>query len=112
MAGGDVPLENLNLMTANPSEVARYLRLLAGRLARRLATACRVAAVLAVSPASVTPAADGKPLVRLQVAQLGTTLASMPQAGTRNAVEVLKDLKEIKPEVKFDPQTWLDLGFL
>lgn len=32
--------------------------------------------------------------------------------GTANAVEVLKEFKEIKPNTTFDPNTWLDLRFL
>jgi len=32
--------------------------------------------------------------------------------GTANAVEVLKEFKEIKPTASFDPKTWLDLRFL
>jgi NitT/TauT family transport system substrate-binding protein len=32
--------------------------------------------------------------------------------GTANAVAILKDLKEIKPTVRFNPDTWLDPRFL
>jgi len=31
---------------------------------------------------------------------------------TANAVKIVKELKEIKPNVEFDPKTWLDLRFL
>jgi hypothetical protein len=29
-----------------------------------------------------------------------------------NAIRILQELKEIKPNVVFDPKTWLDLRFL
>jgi NitT/TauT family transport system substrate-binding protein len=32
--------------------------------------------------------------------------------GTANALKILKELKEIKPNVVFDPKTWLDTRFL
>jgi NitT/TauT family transport system substrate-binding protein len=46
-----------------------------------------------------------------QIPQWDLTFA-VDLEGTENAVKILQDLKEVKPNVRFDPKTWLDLRFL
>ena len=46
-----------------------------------------------------------------QIAQWDLSFA-VDLEGTANAVKILKQLKEIKQNVTFDPDTWLDLRFL
>jgi len=48
----------------------------------------------------------------LEQFQLWDTSLAVDIEGTANAVKILKELKELKPSVVFDPNTWLDLRFL
>ena len=48
----------------------------------------------------------------LEQFQLWDTSLAVDIEGTANAVKILKELKELKPTVVFDPNTWLDLRFL